>query len=345
MNQGSISGGRVMNEFGFSDDKGTRDGKSIKEDWPFDRDCARIISSRSFRRLKHKTQVFHAPRGDHFRTRLTHTMEVAQVSLQMARALKLNDDLARAIGLAHDLGQPPFGHAGERALKECLKPFGRNFEHNAQSVKVVTKLAGKKIPPEGMGLTDQVVDGLACHPYSSPKPPETLEGWVVRIADDVTYISHDYDDLREAKLPVATEVRKALTALGRNLEERVQVTIEDVRGNFSQGAKELTLSPDLDSKWQRARKALRQYHREFPAIQRRDKSAEYIVSRIFNFLMELKNHERREYLSQTGIYRIEELGEPEEEVIVDHIAGMTDTYALDRYWHGLLAPHVAEYEF
>ena len=156
----------------------------------FQRDRDRIVHSKSFRRLKHKTQVFIAPEGDHYRTRLTHTLEVSGISRTAARSLRLNEDLAEAISLGHDLGHTPFGHIGEEALSESLqKRTGRRFEHNRQSLRVVRELEGEG---SGLNLCREVEDGILNH--TGPDLPATLEGRVVRIADRVAYINHDIDD-------------------------------------------------------------------------------------------------------------------------------------------------------
>src|ERR671923_2439168 len=150
---------------------------------PFQRDRDRIVHSKAFRRLKHKTQVFIAPEGDHYRTRLTHTIEASGISRTVARALRLNEDLTEAVGLGHDVGHPPFGHAGEEALDACLNDhFGLGFRHNEQSLRIA----------EELNLTDEVGDGILNH--TGPDEPESLEGRIVRIVDRVAYINHDIDD-------------------------------------------------------------------------------------------------------------------------------------------------------
>ena len=166
---------------------------------PFQRDRDRIVHSKSFRRLKHKTQVFVAPEGDHFRTRLTHTLEVTQISRTVARALDLNEDLAEAIGLGHDLGHPPFGHIGEAALDACLRErFGREFRHYEHSLRVVTAL-------EPLNLCADVRDGILCHSGRAPMP-RTLEGRIVRLVDRVAYINHDIDDALRAGVLVESDL-------------------------------------------------------------------------------------------------------------------------------------------
>ena len=171
---------------------------------PFQRDRDRIVHCKAFRRLTHKTQVFVAPRGDHYRTRLTHTLEVTTISRTVARALRLNEDLVEAIGLGHDLGHPPFGHIGEEVLDRCLKErFGEGFRHYEHSLRVVERL---ERDGAGLNLTEQVREGIARHSSRAPLP-NTLEGRIVRVIDRVAYINHDIDDavraglLREDELP------------------------------------------------------------------------------------------------------------------------------------------------
>src|SRR5467141_1431838 len=186
---------------------------------PFQRDRDRIVHSKAFRRLKHKTQVFVAPAGDHYRTRLTHTLEVTQVSRTVARALALNEDLVEAIGLGHDLGHTPFGHIGEDVLDRCLgERFGEDFRHFEHSLRIVESLQREGA---GLNLTEQVRDGIAHHSSRTP-PPATLEGQIVRVIDRVAYINHDIDDavraglLRESELP-----REPIAVLGASGSARI----------------------------------------------------------------------------------------------------------------------------
>jgi dGTPase len=193
---------------------------------PFQRDRDRIVHSKSFRRLKHKTQVFIAPEGDHYRTRLTHTLEVTQIARTVARALALNEDLTEAIGLGHDLGHPPFGHVGEEVIDERLQArFGRRFRHNEHSVRVVERLERDGI---GLNLTDEVRAGILGH-SSRAAAPATLEGRIVRVVDRVAYLNHDIDDavragvLRERDLPAAPIAR-----LGGSDSERIDSLVHDL---------------------------------------------------------------------------------------------------------------------
>jgi dGTPase len=193
---------------------------------PFQRDRDRIVHCKAFRRLTHKTQVFVAPQGDHYRTRLTHTLEVTTISRTVARALRLNEDLVEAIGLGHDLGHPPFGHIGEEVLDRCLKErFGEDFRHYEHSLRVVDQL---ERDGAGLNLTEQVRDGIAGHSGRAPLPA-TQEGRIVRVIDRVAYINHDIDDavraglLREDELPA-----QPIAVLGRSGSARIDALVHDM---------------------------------------------------------------------------------------------------------------------
>ncbi len=207
---------------------------------PFQRDRDRIVHCKAFRRLNHKTQVFVAPSGDHYRTRLTHTLEVTQVSRTVARALALNEDLTEAIGLGHDLGHPPFGHVGEAALDRCLRArFGTGFRHYEQSLRVVDSL---ERDGRGLNLTEQVRDGILSHSGRSA-PPMTLEGAIVRLVDRIAYINHDIDDaLRAGVLSLDALPAEPIAILGETGERRIDALVHDlvehsaVAGEIVQGA-------------------------------------------------------------------------------------------------------------
>ena len=193
---------------------------------PFQRDRDRIVHCKAFRRLKHKTQVFVAPTGDHYRTRLTHTLEVTQISRTVARALRLNEDLVEAIGLGHDLGHPPFGHIGEEALDRCLlERFGRRFMHHEHSLRIVETL---ERDGEGLNLTAAVRDGIVSHSGRAPEPA-TLEGKIVRLMDRVAYINHDIDDAVRAGV-IAPEHLPArpIEILGENGTHRIDMLVHDL---------------------------------------------------------------------------------------------------------------------
>ncbi len=189
---------------------------------PFQRDRDRIVHSKAFRRLMHKTQVFVAPEGDHYRTRLTHTLEATQVSRTVARALRLNEDLVEAIGLGHDLGHPPFGHIGEDVLDRCARErFGRGFRHNEHSLRVVDRI-------ERLNLTDPVRDGILRH-SSGAGEPATLEGKIVRLVDRIAYINHDIDDaLRAGVITSADLPAREIEILGETGSRRIDRLVHDL---------------------------------------------------------------------------------------------------------------------
>ncbi len=193
---------------------------------PFQRDRDRIVHSKAFRRLKHKTQVFVAPTGDHYRTRLTHTLEVTQISRTVARALRLNEDLVEAIGVGHDLGHPPFGHIGEDALDRCLKErFASSFMHHEQSLRVVEVLEREG---KGLNLTTAVRDGIVSH-SGRARQPATLEGKIVRLMDRVAYINHDIDDaLRAGVISAADLPAEAIEILGDTGPRRIDALVHDL---------------------------------------------------------------------------------------------------------------------
>jgi dGTPase len=192
---------------------------------PFQRDRDRIVHSKAFRRLKHKTQVFISPEGDHYRTRLTHTLEACGIARTVARALGLNEDLTEAIALGHDLGHPPFGHIGENVLDECLlERYGVRFRHNHHSLRVVERL---ERGGRGLNLTQQVRDGILRHTGS--EVPSTLEARVVRLVDRVAYINHDIDDaLRAGVIEAADLPAREIAVLGETVSERIDTLVEDI---------------------------------------------------------------------------------------------------------------------
>jgi dGTPase len=193
---------------------------------PFQRDRDRIVHSKAFRRLKHKTQVFVAPTGDHYRTRLTHTLEATQISRTVARALSLNEDLVEAIGLGHDLGHPPFGHIGEDVLDRCLSErFGSSFKHHEQSLRVVDTL---ERDGQGLNLSEPVRDGIVTHSGRAPEPA-TLEGKIVRLMDRVAYVNHDIDDAVRAGLISSVDLPPGpIEILGDTGARRIDALVHDL---------------------------------------------------------------------------------------------------------------------
>jgi dGTPase len=209
---------------------------------PFQRDRDRIVHSKAFRRLKHKTQVFIAPEGDHFRTRMTHTLEVAGISRGVARALRLNEDLTEAIALGHDLGHPPFGHTGEEALDRCLKRLGSGFRHNEHSLRMVDVL---EHGGAGLNLTAEVRDGILNH--TGPGAPASLEGRIVRLVDRFGYVNHDIDDAARADiLDDADLPGEPIALLGRTSSERIDALVHDLVETSAQ-AGDIRQSPPCEA--------------------------------------------------------------------------------------------------
>ncbi|MFZ5626431.1 MAG: deoxyguanosinetriphosphate triphosphohydrolase [Bacillota bacterium] len=292
----------------------------------FQRDRDRILHSKAFRRLKHKTQVFIAPEGDHYRTRLTHTLEVAQIARTIARALRLNEDLTEAIALGHDLGHTAFGHAGEEALQEVYLP---GFAHNEQSLRIVDKIEGGGA---GLNLTWEVRDGILHH--TGDQDPATLEGQIVKIADRIAYINHDIDDaIRGGVLELEDLPRDLLTVLGRKHSERINIMVRDMI-EASRQQPRIRMSPEI---WE-ATMALRSFlfERVYVGSQAKaeEEKAKNIVQELYSYYVEHPEQVPAEFLTiarQEG----ESQGRSEEEnrarAVVDYVAGMTDRYAIKKY--------------
>jgi dGTPase len=290
---------------------------------PFQRDRDRIVHSKAFRRLTHKTQVFVSPRGDHYRTRLTHTLEVTSISRTVARALRLNEDLVEAIGLGHDLGHPPFGHIGEEVLDACVKErFGRDFRHFEHSLRIVERLERGGV---GLNLTEQVREGIARHSSRTP-PPSTLEGRIVRVIDRVAYINHDIDDavragiLREDELP-----GEPIAVLGASGSARIDSLVHDMV-EHSERAGEIVQGPQAG----RAMDELRTFMFERvylgPAVRAEHAKIAAVLRRLFEHYCE-----HPELLPQAvGANGAADEREPAERV-TDYLAGMTDRYCIREY--------------
>ncbi len=280
----------------------------------FQRDRDRIIHSKSFRRLKHKTQVFLSPESDHYRTRLTHTLEVSQIARTLSRALRLNEDLTEAIALGHDLGHTPFGHAGERALNELL-PF--EFTHYEQSVRVCEKL---EKDGKGLNLTYEVLNGIERHTKGAFA--DTLEGKIVRFADRIAYINHDIDDAIRAGVISGEQIPKEIVEhLGNNKSARISTLVNSIVNNSGTDIK-------MDEQTERYYDLLHEFL--FDAVYKNPvaKSEETKVFGIIEGLFDyyIKNPEKlgREYLQIIET-------EGEKCAIADYIAGMTDHYAITVY--------------
>ncbi|MDO5417073.1 MAG: deoxyguanosinetriphosphate triphosphohydrolase [Lachnospiraceae bacterium] len=284
----------------------------------YQRDRDRILHSKSFRRLKHKTQVFLSPEGDHYRTRLTHTLEVSQIARTISRALRLNENLTEAIALGHDLGHTPFGHSGEAVLNRIC-PFG--FAHYEQSVRVVELLEKNGA---GLNLTWEVRDGIRNHRTSGN--PSTLEGAVVRLSDKIAYINHDIDDAIRARMFEEPDLPEEFTdVLGHSVRERLNALIHDVIfGSMDQPR--IVMSPEMET----AMQGLRQWM--FEHVYRSDipKAEESKAQQLIVFLYDYYCH-HVERLPLEYRIMMERLGESKERVVCDYIAGMSDSYAIDQF--------------
>jgi dGTPase len=281
----------------------------------FQRDRDRIVHTKAFRRLKEKTQVFLAPEGDHYRVRLTHTLEVSQIARTAARALRLNEDLTEAISLGHDLGHTPFGHLGEQALSPFL---GRPFRHSEQSLRVVDYL---ERDGEGLNLSWEVRDGIVNHPWSMP-PPSTLEAQIVRFADRIAYINHDVDDALRAEVLRFDELpRPAIDALGHNHPSRINRLVGDLV-EASEGRSEIALSEDVFRALDEVRAFMfdRVYLRD-SARAEQDRAIS-LVRALFSHYLEHPDEVPEEYHRAPGDLPTR---------VADYIAGMTDRYALRAY--------------
>ncbi|RLE04866.1 MAG: deoxyguanosinetriphosphate triphosphohydrolase [Candidatus Aminicenantes bacterium] len=291
----------------------------------FQRDRDRIIHSKSFRRLKHKTQVFLAPFGDHYRTRLTHTLEVSQIARTIARALRLNEDLTEAIALGHDLGHTPFGHSGEKVL-DRLVPGG--FHHARQSLRVVEKL---EYEGKGLNLTFEVREGIVHHskgrgeilPDRSEELPQTLEAQVVRVSDVIAYVNHDIDDAIRAGIINEDDIPQELVQiLGKWPSQRIDRMVEDVvKNSLKVELARITLSSEIKEALGVLRDFL--YERVYynPAAKGELRKTEKILRDLFEYLYSHPDEYIKPYPE----------GDPLERRVADFIAGMTDRYALGLY--------------
>ena len=300
-------------------------GRSVPEEkcairTEFQRDRDRIIHSKAFRRLMHKTQVFLAPEGDHFRTRLTHTIEVSQIARTIARGLNLNEDLTEAIALGHDLGHTPFGHNGEEVLN-TIHPGG--FEHNVQSLRVadVLEMTSSR---KGMNLTAEVRDGIVNHTGS--RKPFTLEGQVVKISDRVAYINHDIDDaVRSGVISMDDIPRKALETFGYSHAERINNMVTDIIRE-SDGKDEILQSPLFKDELITLRSFMFSHVYKSSRVKKEEDLAkvEVVIKSLYEYF--LKNPDKlpedlQEIAAANGI----------NEAVKDYIAGMTDRFALNVY--------------
>lgn len=278
---------------------------------PYQRDRDRIIHCKSFRRLKHKTQVFLSPEGDHYRTRLTHTLEVSQIARTIARALLLNEDLTEAISLGHDLGHTPFGHAGERALND-LYPGG--FRHYEQSVRIVEKLEKNG---KGLNLTKEVRDGILCHTKGTEAI--TLEGRIVRLADRIAYINHDIDDAQRAGVLKADDIPKEIiSVLGNRRTERIDTLVRSVIENSQNGV--IQMDSEVQNAFDQLYKFMFAYVYLNPYAKSEEKKVPHLIGSLFDYLKEPEHlpEDLQNIAAEDGIER----------AACDYIAGMTDHYAI-----------------
>ncbi len=282
----------------------------------YQRDIDRIVHSKSFRRLMHKTQVFLHPEGDHYRTRMTHTLEVTRIARTIAQALGLNDDLAEAIAMGHDLGHTPFGHAGEVALTKAL---GKPFRHNEQSLRVVDVLEKNGA---GLNLTFEVRDGILHH--TGDPWPGTLEGMAVRRSDQIAYVNHDIDDAIRAGILTDDDIPRAITdILGHSHRDRVNTLVCDaIRTSAEAGT--VMLSPQVDKALKDLRAFMFERVYRNPIAKGEESKAKDMLQRLFDYYMahpEALPEDFQPQLSFDGMER----------TVCDYIAGMTDNYAVDKY--------------
>ena len=285
----------------------------------FQRDRDRIIHCKSFRRMKHKTQVFISPEGDHYRTRLTHTLEVAQIARSIARALSLNEDLTEAIALGHDLGHTPFGHAGERKLSKLCENHG-GFAHNEQSLRVVERLEKNG---EGLNLTWEVRDGILNHRTSGK--PSTMEGMVVQLSDKIAYTNHDIDDAVRAGMLMPDDIPEEIVALiGTTSSSRINAMIRDTIVN-SMGINEIHMSTQMRETLINLREFMfRRVYMSKVAIEEHEK-AEKIIGDLYEYYIGHPEVMEGEFL------QLLQEGEPGWKVACDYIACMTDRFAVAKY--------------
>ena len=282
----------------------------------YQRDIDRIVHSKAFRRLMHKTQVFLQPEGDHYRTRMTHTLEVSRIASTITRALGLNEDLAEAIAMGHDLGHTPFGHAGEVALTRCL---GKPFRHNEQSLRVVDYLEKDGM---GLNLTHEVRNGILCH--TGDPWPDTLEGIIVRRSDQIAYVNHDIDDAIRAGILTDDDIPDAITdVLGHDHRTRINTLVTDAI-RVSREAGTVMLSPEVEKALKDLRAFMFENVYRNPIAKGEESKAKDMLQRMFDYYVshpEALPEDFHPQLSFEGIGR----------TVCDYIAGMTDNYAVDKY--------------
>lgn len=282
----------------------------------YQRDTDRIVHSKAFRRLMHKTQVFLNPEGDHYRTRMTHTLEVTRIAKTVTRALGLNEDLAEAIAMGHDLGHTPFGHAGEAALTEC---WGRPFRHNEQSLRVVDIL---EKDGQGLNLCNEVREGIVGH--TGPVIPKTLEGQIVRRADQIAYVNHDIDDAIRAGILTAGDIPRDIAAiLGENQRDRINTLVCDMIFT-SREAGSICMTQEIQKALADLRSFMfaRVYHN--PVAKGEESKAKDMLQMLFRFYVDHPEQLPADFQPQLSF---DGLGR----TVCDYIAGMTDNYAIEKF--------------
>ena len=282
----------------------------------YQRDVDRLIPSKTFRRLMHKTQVFLQPEGDHYRTRMTHTIEVARISRTIARALRLNEDLTEAIAMGHDLGHTPFGHAGEAALSEVM---GKPFRHNEQSLRVVDIL---EKDGEGLNLSYEVRMGILGH--TGEYIPETLEGQIVRRSDQIAYVNHDIDDAMRAGILTNDDIpREIAEILGHTHKARINTLVCDIIAT-SRETGSLCMSPDVEGALRDLRSFMFANVYRNPVAKGEEKKAREMLHRMFEYYLRHPEKLPEDFHPQLSFDGMER-------TVCDYIAGMTDKYAVDKY--------------
>ena len=283
----------------------------------FQRDRDRIVHSKAFRRLKNKTQVFLEPKGDHYRTRLSHTLEVSQNARTIAKALRMNESLVEAIALGHDLGHTPFGHAGESVLNKLCSD---GFKHSEQSVRIVEKL---EKDGQGLNLTWEVRDGILNH--QTDTMPGTLEGKIVRFSDKIAYINHDIDDAIRGHIMEEEDIPADLRdALGYSSKERLNKLIHNVITS-SMGENDIRMEPEIERAMRDLREFMFIHVYTNPKAKGEESKAKDLVEHLFYFYMD--HVEEMPLLYQTMLKN----GEKKDRVVCDYIAGMTDQYAIQKF--------------
>ncbi len=283
----------------------------------YQRDTDKIVHCKAFRRLMHKTQVFLRPEGDHYRTRMTHTLEVTRIARTVAKALRLNEDLTEAIAMGHDLGHTPFGHAGEVALTQAM---GQPFRHNEQSLRVVDILENSG---EGLNLTYEVRMGILGH-STGARPPETLEGQIVSRADQIAYVNHDIDDAIRAGILSSEDIPKSVSrVLGSNHSQRINTLACDLI-HTSREAGTIVLSPGVDQALQELRSFMFERVYRNPVAKGEESKARAMLQRLYEYYYQHPEALPEDFQPQMSLDGMER-------TVCDYIAGMTDNYAVDKY--------------